>query len=139
MIREEAINYLMNISYQLGTTSIEYLSEKDGEKMREAIKALEQEPCNDCISRQAAIDAVTKTSGIRGDALKALYDLPPVKPEQKSGKWEYVQYDGNPKIGNFHCSQCHGIGKTYYDYCPNCGAKMDVPDTNVGDKAESEE
>ena len=38
---------------------------------------------DDAISRQVAIDAVTKTSGIRGDALKALYDLPPVKPEPK--------------------------------------------------------
>lgn len=33
---------------------------------------------DDLISRQAAIDILTKTSGIRGDALKALYDLPSV-------------------------------------------------------------
>ena len=37
---------------------------------------------DDAISRQAAIDALTKTSGIRGDALKALYDLPPVSTEK---------------------------------------------------------
>lgn len=46
-----------------------------------AIKALEQEPCEDAISRQAVIDTLTKTSGIRGDALKALYDLPSVTPQ----------------------------------------------------------
>lgn len=56
MTREEAKGYLMNISYQLGTTSVEYLSEKDGEKMREAIEALVQEPCEDAISRQAVLD-----------------------------------------------------------------------------------
>ena len=42
-------------------------------------------PCSDAISRQAAIDVLTKTSGIRGDALKALYDLPPITPVKKDG------------------------------------------------------
>ena len=44
MTEEEAIEFLTKISYALGTMAVEYLSEKDGEKMREAIKALEQEP-----------------------------------------------------------------------------------------------
>ena len=43
MTTEEAKSFLINISYQLGNMGIEYLSEKDGEKMREAIKALEQQ------------------------------------------------------------------------------------------------
>lgn len=42
----------------------------------------------------------------------------------KMGHWEWNQYDANPKIGNFHCSLCHSIGRTYFDYCPYCGAKM---------------
>ena len=45
MTREEAEEFLIDISYKLGNMSIEYLSEKDGEKMREAIKASEQEYC----------------------------------------------------------------------------------------------
>lgn len=44
MTREEAKEFLINISYKLGNMSVEYLSEKDGEKMRYAIKALEQKP-----------------------------------------------------------------------------------------------
>ena len=60
----------------------------DADNCKKIIKALEQEPCNDAISRQAAIDALTKTSGIRGDALKALYDLPPVTPQPKS-EWQH--------------------------------------------------
>lgn len=53
MTREEAKEFLTNISYKLGNMSVEYLSEKDGEKMREAIETLEQEPqtfkwCTDC-------------------------------------------------------------------------------------------
>ena len=44
MTREEAKAFLTDISYDLGTMRMEYLSCNDGEKMREAIKALEQEP-----------------------------------------------------------------------------------------------
>lgn len=49
MTDEEAKSFLINISYQLGNMGVEYLSEKDGEKMREAIEALEQQPCNKCV------------------------------------------------------------------------------------------
>ena len=44
MKKEEARSFLIDISYKLGNMSVEYLTEKDGEKMREAIKVLEQEP-----------------------------------------------------------------------------------------------
>lgn len=44
MTREEAKEFLIFISRTLGNMGIEYLTEKDGEKMREAIKVLEQEP-----------------------------------------------------------------------------------------------
>ena len=46
---------------------------------------------------------------------------------QKTGHWEYVQYDSNPKIGNYHCSVCRHIINPFENqkYCPNCGAKME--------------
>lgn len=44
MNKEEAAKYLIDISYKLGNMSIEYLTEKDGEKMRKAIEVLKQEP-----------------------------------------------------------------------------------------------
>ena len=55
MAIEEAIEFLTKISYVLGTMAVEYLSEKDGEKMREAIKVLEQDPFinKDCVSKSA--------------------------------------------------------------------------------------
>ena len=46
---EEAKEFLIDISYKLGNMSVEYLTEKDGEKMREAIEELEQEPILDKI------------------------------------------------------------------------------------------
>ena len=62
--------------------------------------------------------------------------LPPVNPQEpKTGHWEWVQYDYNPKIGNWHCSECRSIvvesvyknekaGIPLYKFCPNCGVEM---------------
>lgn len=52
-------------------------------------------------------------------AIKALEERP-------KGKWEFVQYDANLNIGNWHCSKCRYIQFTMDrpKYCPNCGAKM---------------
>lgn len=59
-----------------------------------------------------------------------------VVQEPKTGHWEWVQYDYNPKLGNWHCSECRCIvvecvnknekgGIPIYKYCPQCGAKME--------------
>lgn len=58
-----------------------------------------------------------------------------LEQEQKTGHWEWVQYDYNPKIGNWHCSECRCIvvecvgkeekgGIPLYKYCPQCSIKM---------------
>lgn len=91
---------------------------------------LEQEPFEDRISRQAAIDALTKTSGIRGDALKALYDLPPVTPKQKTGHWiADVDRWGDivTTVNGYRCSECNNFNTDKDNYCPNCGTKMFEP------------
>lgn len=102
-----------------------------------AITALEQEPCEDAISRQAALDLIkgfiadATSHGISPrldpdyvmDGIKA---LPPVNPQPKTGHW----INGDCEGGN--CSIC---GKYYafypesgdFNYCPNCGAKMIEP------------
>ncbi len=38
---ENAIQYLKDVSWKIGTTGVEYLSERDGQKMREYINVLE--------------------------------------------------------------------------------------------------
>lgn len=38
---EKAIQYLKDISWEIGTTGVEYFSEKDGQKMRECVAILE--------------------------------------------------------------------------------------------------
>lgn len=47
----------------------------------------------------------------------------------KHGKW-ILEREPNGKPLCFHCSVCdndfHYVGiKTLYNYCPNCGTKMD--------------
>ena len=55
--------------------------------------------------------------------------------KQRTGRWKWVQYDGNPKIGNWHCSECRTIiphmpeetdNTPIYKWCPMCGAKMEA-------------
>lgn len=58
-------------------------------------EAIEQEPCNDCISRQAAIDAVKNMCGVvsplsdhvilisKVGAITELNMLPPAQPESE--------------------------------------------------------
>ena len=51
-------------------------------------------------------------------------DVAPVR----YGRWRWVAYDANPKIGNWHCTYCNRIPKSFQkeDFCPNCGAIMDL-------------
>lgn len=53
--------------------------------------------------------------------------------DRQTGYWEWVQYDSNPNIGNWHCSECRTIiphmpeetdNTPIYKWCPMCGAKM---------------
>ena len=106
-----------------------------------------------CISRQAAIDAITHelSCGAVVDqcGLETAYDLikelPPVEPERKLGKWLLLSDDEVKKnVGfwpycstawmNYKCSSCgkivHNSLKGHEEnrtrYCHNCGTKMEV-------------
>lgn len=65
----------------------------------------------------------------------AIYHCLPYE-EIPHGEWIYNQYDGNLKIGNWHCSECRYIvfggynQKPYFNFCPNCGADMREGDEN---------
>jgi hypothetical protein len=89
MTREEAKSYLMAISHILDSMAIEYLTEKDGEKMREAITSLEQEPCEDAISRQAVLEYIEGSDAELGHVSENelvchdIKELPSVTPTHK--------------------------------------------------------
>lgn len=111
MTFEEAKKIFLNRGYIEVSGGTYY----DADKWREAItvisKWLEQEPCDDAVSRQTVIDMMNY--GILEDNIK---DLLPVIPKEKTGKW----------IGD-KCSNC-GNERAWYGnnplFCPDCGAKM---------------
>lgn len=94
-------------------------------------------PCEDAISRQVAIKAAMqdvndkRTNGFIAGATRAanrIKLLPSVNPQPKTGYWksEHTGY----YCDNYNCSEC-GFTKMFnynerYNYCPNCGAKMEV-------------
>ena len=71
MTKEEAINKIKGYL-------TDYLPIEDYEEAEEIVKALEQEPCGDCIGRQAAIDVV---KGIDRSFVKYIEELPSAQPE----------------------------------------------------------
>ena len=89
---------------------------------------VEQEPCDDCISRQAVLEVLTRNRVHFVDMVmitSELKALPSVTPKPKTGHWILTDDDF------VYCSECED---SYYSrpidaswhYCPNCGAKMEV-------------
>lgn len=67
---------------------------------------------------------------IKGE-IEGDYEIIGKYEERPHGKWIYIQYDGNPKVGNWHCSECREIAPVNIvgysektNFCPNCGADM---------------
>lgn len=99
-----------------------------------AIKALQQEPCEDAISRAEVLKKAFYTeteegwSGYTVD-VKDIKDLPSVQPKHKTGTWR-KDIDNSRRWDRvrFYCSEC-GSWQTYgeTDYCPSCGARMIKP------------
>lgn len=102
-----------------------------------AIKALEQEPCKDAISRQAVLVGLASIAKAKAksDAQKSLMGrvmffaerLPSVTPEPKIGHWIMTGDYHASAFGNIEyvkCSCCREYSLEEGNYCPNCGAKM---------------
>lgn len=111
---------------------------------------VEQEPCDNAISRQAMLDGIEElkkspwATDKRGngfeylitEALDVVAELcvkqaPPVKQEPKTGHWIYTDYHtwccsecgGNPHRGTGFVPNKDGM-KMRWKYCNLCGAKM---------------
>jgi DNA-directed RNA polymerase subunit RPC12/RpoP len=91
----------------------------------------------DMISRQAAIDALDKGAwGVEWDKAlaKAMLENLPSATVKKTGKWISTKVRGLFSYNSFKCSVCGNIlnfdgvnaGRGNANFCPNCGAKMEV-------------
>lgn len=129
MTREEREKLLRHLKYNRSIGDDYLITDKDAD---EIIKALEQEPCEDCVSRQAVLDATVKRNSIwnkitnsKGENLEEIISqLPPVTPHPKTGHWIDRSWD-DVTDENVECSACGKWrwGKT--NYCPNCGCRME--------------
>ena len=59
----------------------------------------------------------------------------------RHGRWilKILPIGGGDKIRSYLCSECDRYVNMKFDYCPNCGARMDAADTNVLTKSEPPE
>jgi hypothetical protein len=110
-----------------------------------AIKALEQEPCEDCISRKAVLGIKTIAPialAMNGEAVqykgvvfvRDLEKLPPVTPQPKIGEWLEKEVNSDNAIEEWQSARCsvcdryHTTPYMYYfsdyNFCPNCGCQM---------------
>ena len=147
---EELIKRLERV-IQTGATDKDGMHPISAEVMLEVVKQLSEHGTNlaevgtDCISRQAAIDALCKLreediedygceipEGFNQDHLDratfAIKQLPPIQPEPKRGKWIKTARWGRV----YYCDQCRNYldfdgvnaGRGSTNFCPNCGADM---------------
>ena len=133
MTREEAkscigtIEMLQRLAYNIhGVMDV-----VDADNCKNIIKALEKEPCEDCISRQEAINCVTSNE-FRYKIVEDIKTLPSVTPKEKTGHWKPIEYDsyadGYPVWDVWECSKCglehNGDKESLTAFCPDCGARM---------------
>jgi hypothetical protein len=108
-----------------------------------AIKALEQEPCEDAISRQAVLDIVdgysvsqSNVEDITQDIISDIMVLPPVTPQPKIGHWILTSDDDCEYCTCSECGYQNGenwmIGSVI-KFCQECGAKMVEPQESEGE------
>ena len=158
MTREEKTSRLKDILSEIdeNDNAVCYLTSEDNELIESAIEALEQESCEDAISRKEALEALKQEEPLvwcdGADEIAAynqwssdvdtIKNMPPVQPKPKTGQWVLLDECSN---SGYYCSECHKklVKEGYSDtvkkikYCPNCGRRMvDVPDTNDGKLSE---
>lgn len=86
------------------------------------------EEYTDCVRRKDVL-WITKETGAL-ETQSRVVKLPSVEPERKIGKWiEYERVEETDQgylVSNYVCDQCHAWVMNQSNYCPSCGANMEV-------------
>ena len=90
------------------------------------------------IDADALLKAIIQMS-LDGNVFDRIHEAPTIEPERKTGKWYKPTGMMPPEYaGVYRCSECDGIAMRDWktrkqmltDFCPNCGAKMEVERKN---------
>ena len=135
MTREEELDWLCRLRSEIYVYMPKEWLIPMNNALDMAIKALEQEPCDDTISRQAVIDACEQSINIL-EAVDRIMDLPSVEQEPKTGHWIAIDEEPHEVWECDHCGfviDGSGCIDPYdyldtYKFCPNCGARMESED-----------
>ena len=123
MTIEDAINYFKG-SWAIGEDDA---SRHHNDVLEFTIKILEQEPCDDTISREAVKELFQEGSVMGMYYFLGIDKLPSVTPARKKGKWiitnDYLT-TAYGSIDYVKCSCCGEESLEESDYCPNCGSYM---------------
>ena len=137
MTREEAIDVLITHKKILIDNVTSELDENDIEALDIAIKALDQEPCEDAISRKATVKRLCKIADYMNEkrnglgspyVMAALFiqdnkdEFPSVQTKPKTGKW--LTQKGIFEIVCSACMKGYHYHPKEFNFCPNCGADM---------------
>ena len=107
-------------------------------KCKEILEALEQELCEDCISRQAVNTLVDELARAISDErccisrgrstatiMQDILDLPPVTPQPKTGHWIDDEFGSKCSCCGIHTHLDKFDRPMKFKYCSMCGAKME--------------
>ena len=90
MTREERIQIIKHLKYDRSIGAYYMITDKDAD---EIIKALEQEPCEDAISRESVLRLFATHDGKY--LYEAIRELPPVQPEPKTEVLDKIRAEIN--------------------------------------------
>lgn len=107
------------------------------DKYSDIVRMAVEGKMNDLIDRQKLLSSLHKffKDGFTEDrwwnsthVLAAIDKLPSAQPERKTGRWIYDNeaYPGGNPYGHYDCDQCGESVPYKTNFCPSCGAKMEV-------------
>lgn len=150
MTREEKIEMLETEKAYM----IAHGGDRQAEALTSAIQVLEQEPCEDCISREKVCDyiaefvnheyATDRECEMVEHIIGGIQHLSSVQPKPKTGHWKFIQ---RGKFIDICCSECGYVSvkdyaynytinqldeqekkdffaKAHMNFCECCGVKM---------------
>lgn len=124
MTKKEAKEIMCKVTFywELGEQTL--TQNQINEAIDLAIKALDQQPCEDAISR-ADVKKYLSAPDANGD--RVIYEsdldlLSPITPQPKTGHWTRV----TDKTGHlvWECDKCGWQQRFSTNFCPDCGARM---------------